>query len=369
MSSFARKVGDPGHRAVPAPAESELRDERDGARARSLAQGFRVDPRIPATVPGFDAPFFQAGLAGYSDRAMRLTARSLGAPYCVTESLLDHHLLTSPRIRAAETPLEDDKPLAGQIIGHDPAEMARAAGVAVEMGFSVIDVNLACPSKLVKRRERGGNLLSQPGRAIEILRAVRDAVPAEVPCTVKLRRAFDDSAEMAEAFDAVFEAAYDGGYAWATVHSRTVEQRYVGYGRWAALADLVRRYPDRLIFGSGDVETAEDIFSMLDLCGVHGVAVARGAITNPWIFRQARGLLAGEAPALPPLEEQGADLLLQFERRAELLGARRASILMRKQSIHIAETHPHHEEVRHAFIEAKGPEDWCAVVRRFFLEA
>lgn len=352
--------------ACAGPVAHDLREERSPQRARAFARSIVVDPRIPDLVPGFDVPFFQAGLAGYSDRAMRLTARSLGAPYCVTESLLDHHLITSPKIRVAETPCAEDRPLAGQIVGHDADEMARAAAVAVEMGFSVIDVNLACPSKLVKRRERGGNLLSQPQRAIGILRAVRDAVPASLPCTVKLRRAFDDSPEMADAFDAVFDAAWEAGYAWATVHSRTVEQRYVGCGRWSALADLVRRYPDRLIFGSGDIETAEDIFSMIELCGVRGVAVARGAIGNPWIFRQARALLAGEEPELPPLAEQGDDLLGQFERRAELIGERRASVLMRKQSIHVAELHPHRDELRRAFIAARGAAEWRAVIRRFY---
>ena len=135
MNGSADNSSGTASRSVLAPVGGELRDERNASRARSLAQGFPVDPRIPATVPGFDAPFFQAGLAGYSDRAMRITARSLGAPYCVTESLLDHHLLTSPRIRAAETPLADDKPLAGQIIGHDAGEMARAARVASRWDF------------------------------------------------------------------------------------------------------------------------------------------------------------------------------------------------------------------------------------------
>jgi nifR3 family TIM-barrel protein len=348
------------------PQASDLRERRSAESARRCAAGFRVDARLGALVPGFDQPFFLAGLAGYSDHAMRHTARRLGAPFCVTEAILDHHLLTSPKIRAAERAGPGDWPLSGQVIGSDPAEMGRAAAVLVEMGFSVVDVNLACPSKLVKRRERGGNLLSRPARAIEILRAVRTAVPSEVPCSVKLRRGWDDSAEMADAFEEIFEAAGSLGYVWTTVHSRTVAQRYRGLGSWSWLADLVRRHPERLIFGSGDVETAEDIFSMLELCGVHAVAVARGAIANPWIFRQAHELLTGSEPTMPPLAEQGDVLLEQFELRARLLGEHRASILMRKQSIHLAETHPERDALRHAFIEANGAADWRQVIAQFF---
>jgi len=351
---------------------TDLREERSSQAATAFAQSHTMDPRIAASVPAFDVPFFQAGLAGYSDHAMRLTARRLGSPYCVTESMLDHALLTSRRKRRAEHPdrvAGEDRPLAGQIVGHDPAEMAAAAALVVEMGFDVVDVNLACPSKLAKRRPRGGNLLANPGTAIEILRAVRDAVPATIPCTVKLRRAWDETPAMALAFERIFDGAYESGFAWATVHSRTVEQRYVGRGCWSALAALVGRYPDRLIFGSGDVETAEDIFSMIDLCGVHAVAVARGAIANPWIFRQAREMLSGHPKSGPTLAEQGLVLQEQFNRRARLLGDRKASILMRKQSIYIAENHPAGPEVRAAFVAARTAEQYCAVVDRWYPQA
>lgn len=349
-----------------ATTSPDLRDTRSSRRARSFAKRYRRNDRLSRIVPGFDAPYFQAGLAGYSDHAMRYIARQLGAPYCVSEALLDHNLLTSRKLRAAERPSrlgEADHPLGGQVIGCDPDEMARAAVVLVELGFDVVDVNLACPSKLAKRRERGGNLLAVPNKAIDILRAVRAAVPARIPCTVKLRRAWDETPAMALAFERVFDGAYEIGYAWATVHSRTVAQRYVGRGCWTALAELVERYPDRLIFGSGDIETAEDIFSMLELCGVDAVAVARGAIATPWIFRQAQQLMDGREPREPSLVEQGQILESQFALRASLIGAQRAAMSMRKQSIHVAQQHPQAEEVRQAFIAAKSATEWQEVLR------
>ena len=345
-----------------------------------------IDPRIPAIVPGFDAPFFQAGLAGYSDAAMRLVARRHGCPYCVTEALLDRILLDGGKIRAREDPHRlastlcgddeaavkarglHDHPIAGQVMGSDPGEMARGAAMLASMGYDVIDVNLACPVKKIRKQHRGGHLLGNPHDAITILGAVREAVPNEVPVTVKMRRAFDDSDAMTANFDRIFEAVYELGCAWATVHARTVEQKYKGPSRWPFLADLVRRYDDRIIFGSGDIERAEDIPAMLEQTGVHAVAVARGAIGNPWIFRQARRLLAGEDAAFPTIAEQASVLRAHFELSAALHGESGASRMMRKFGIRFSEHHPQSDAVRAAFIAVESTAEWHAVVDRFYEE-
>lgn len=354
---------------------------------RSIAEIARthvLDPRIPATVPGFDAPFFQAGLAGYSDAPMRLVARRHGCPFCVTEALLDRTLVNGGKGRTKEDPdllAEecgtgdpdenraaglDDHPIAGQIMGTHPAEMAAGTRILVAFGYEVIDVNLACPVKKIRRRNRGGHFLAHPEDAITVLRAVRDATPPEIATTVKLRRAWDDTPEMARNFDRIFEAAYDIGYAWATVHCRTVEQRYNGPGRWPFLTDLMRRFPDRVVFGSGDIWEADDIWRMIELTGVSGVSVARGCIGNPWIFRQARQQMAGEAATPPTLAEQAAALREHFELAGTLHGGKHAARLMRKFGIKFSRHHPEAEEVRVAFIGCSTMDDWRAVVDRYY---
>ena len=351
-----------------------------------IARAARVDPRVQALVPAFDAPFFQAGLAGYSDGAMRLVARRHGCPFCVTEALLDRTLINGGKGREREDPdlletecgtgeIDDnvpfdasatlrDHPIAGQIMGTQPDEMAQGAALLVELGHDVVDVNLACPVKKIRRSNRGGHFLAHPLEAIAVLRAVRQAVPAEVPCTVKLRRAYDDSEEMSHAFEMIFSAAYEIGYAWTTVHCRTVQQKYHGPGRWPFLRDLTRRYPDRVIFGSGDVWTVEDIFAMLELTGVQGVSVARGCIGNPWIFRQARQLMAGTAPTWPDLAEQRDVLLQHFQLSRQLWGDRRAGRMMRKFGIKFAAHHPCPEPVKAAFVRCESAAEWEAVIDR-----
>ncbi|HEY1628953.1 MAG TPA: tRNA-dihydrouridine synthase family protein, partial [Tepidisphaeraceae bacterium] len=172
-------------------------------------------------------PFCQAGLAGYSDRAMRIVARRRGCPYAVTEALLDTIMLSGGEgLRRSIDISDEDHPVAGQIIGSEPANMAKAATILADAGYDVIDLNFACPVKKIKNKARGGHMLRDVPRAIAILQAVRDALPPNVPTTISLRRGFDDSNESVDWFHEIAAAAWSNGYAALRVHARTVEQKY-----------------------------------------------------------------------------------------------------------------------------------------------
>ncbi len=336
-----------------------------------------------------DAPFYQAGLAGYSDGAMRTVAREHGCPYCITEAMLDKFLVEGGKgLKIAEL-TGDDHPICGQLMGSHPADIAAGAGILAGMGYDVVDVNLACPVKKIKKKCRGGHLLTVPDEAVAILQAVREAMDKRPgggpPLTVKLRRAYDDTPEMAANFRRVFEAAMDLGYAGATVHCRTVQQKYIGRGRWPFLRELVREYGAEarrrgfVIGGSGDIWTAPDIFSMLDQTGVDWVSVARGCIGNPWIFTQARALMAvragaagvgGDAAAaalrLPTVFEQRDVLLRHFELSVKLHGEIMASRMMRKFGIKFSRHHAAADELKKAFIAVQTTRDWRAVLNGFY---
>ncbi len=321
-----------------------------------------------------DAPFYQAGLAGYSDAAMRAIARRHGCPYCVSEALLDVLLINGGKGRAIAELDDDDHPTAGQIMGSQPDTVAAGARILAGMGYDVIDVNLACPVKKIRRKARGGHLLSEPDQAIAILDAVRQAIGDDRPCTVKLRRAYDDTPQAEANFHRIFEAVLDLGYAGATVHGRTVRQKYIGPSKWPALRDIAQRY--RLgafgdgsraftLCGSGDIWSAGDIARMRRECGVDGVSVARGCIGNPWIFHQAQALLAGDEQAgrrPPSIAEQRDVLLAHFERSVALHGEMKAGRLMRKFGIMFSRHHPDGEAVRASFIAVTSLRDWRAVL-------
>ena len=318
-----------------------------------------------------EAPFFQAGLAGYSDTAMRLVARRHGCPFCITEAMLDYFLINGGKgLKAAEIEPEDH-PIAGQLMGSHPDEIAAGAKVLVRLGYDVIDVNFGCPVKKIKKKCRGGHLLSAPDEAAAILDAVRQAVGDAVPVSVKMRRSYDDTPEMVASFYRIFEKAIELGYAAVTVHGRTVEQKYLGPSKWPFLADLTRRYRSEmerglLIFGSGDIFSPQAIFDMIQQTGVSAVSVARGCIGNPWLFRQARQILRGEPVQAPTLAEQRKVLLEHFELAVAEHGEAVAGREMRKFGIKFAAHHPRSEQVKAAFIRVKNLVEWREVLTEHY---
>jgi len=336
---------------------------------------------IPAATGGLrlgsvqiEAPFYQAGLAGYSDTAMRLIARRHGCPFCVTEALLDQFLIAGGKgLKAAELD-EADHPIAGQLMGSHPEDIAAGAKVLVGLGYDLIDVNLACPVKKIKKKARGGHLLSEPDQAIAILDAVMQSVGSDVPVTTKLRRAYDDTKEHAAGFDQVFESAMQLGLSGATVHTRTVQQKYLGPGRRSFLRELVDRYdlsnnPDFTLGGSGDVWTAQDIFIMLEDSGIDWVSVARGCIGNPWVFEQARGAMQGDPKALtrPPTIFQQRDVLLaHLDLSLALHGEHLASRMMRKFGIRFARHHPNYDAIKADFIQCECLMHWHQVIEKHY---
>jgi tRNA-dihydrouridine synthase B len=340
-----------------------------------------------------DHPFCQAGLAGYSDRAMRLVARRRGCPYAVTEALLDVILLSGGMGLKKSIDINDeDHPIAGQIIGSEPDTMSRAAVILADRDYDVIDLNFACPVKKIKNKARGGHMLQDVPRAVDILKAVRDAVPANIPTTISLRRGFDDSVQSEDRFHLLMETAISLGYAAVRVHARTVEQKYQGRARWPFLKQIKQQYPSLSILGSGDVFTAEDVVSMLETTGVDAVWIARGAIGNPWIFQHAKFLLevqeadrdtgfqpvpatmddtstgrrAASRLSPPTIHEQRDALAEHFGIAMQIHGESLAGRRMRKMGIKYSRFHPNSTEVKRDFIDVHSLRDWTRVLDRWY---
>jgi tRNA-dihydrouridine synthase B len=313
-------------------------------------------------------PFCQAGLAGYSDRAMRLVARRRGCVYAVTEALLDTILINGGHgLRKSIDINDEDHPIAGQIIGSDADPMSRAARIIHEHGYDVIDLNFACPVKKIKNKARGGHMLLDVERGVSILRAVREALP-EAVLTVSLRRGFDESQQSLERFYQIFETAWSLDYAAVRVHARTVEQKYVGQSRWSFLRELKQRYPHRTILGSGDVFTAEDAVAMLRETAVDMVWIARGAIGNPWIFQQAQALLDGGPISPPSIHQQREALAEHFTIAMQVHGEQLTGRRMRKMGIKYSRFHPQHEVVKKQFIAVRSQREWDAVLNQWYAD-
>ena len=315
-----------------------------------------------------DIPVVQASLSGYSDLAMRRVARRHGAPFTISEVVLDK-LVTQKgktRRRVLHVP-PDDHPLGGQLMGAAPAQFANAAGDLVEAGYDLIDINFGCPVKKVLGRCRGGFLLSQPDTALSIVREVYGAVAGRRPVTVKMRRGMDDTKESRANFFKILDGAFDIGVQAITVHARTVRQRYAGPSQWEFLAEVKRHVGDRTILGSGDLFGAKHVKRMFDDTGVDGAAIARGCIGNPWIFNECRALLTrNELPAPPSIAEQGETIRRHYAWGEEIYGPNHAGKIMRKFGIKYSELHPLWRKVRDAFISVKSRADFFAVLDRFY---
>jgi nifR3 family TIM-barrel protein len=317
-----------------------------------------------------DFPVVQAALSGYSDWAMRIIARRLGAPYTICEVMLDRFVSEVSKGRRAGRYLrvsDEEHPVGAQLMGAEPQDFGPAAVRLVAAGFDVIDVNFGCPVKKVVGRHRGGYLLGQVDTALEIVSRVREAVPARVPVTVKMRRGLDDAAESRDKFFRIFDGAFARGVAAITVHGRTVEQKYVGPSRGEFLREVKEHAGPRIVLGSGDLFTSQACLDMLRATGVDGVTAARGAIGNPWIFSEARALAAGLPLPPPPTVHQQRAVIAEHYRLAEqLYGAERCGRQMRKFGIKYSRLHPQAARVRDAFVAVSRLGEWQDVLARWY---
>lgn len=319
-----------------------------------------------------DFPIVQAALSGYSDSPMRTIARRHGASYTLCEVMLDQFVVAFKNRQKNRHFMHiepEEHPVAGQLMGAEPKEFGLAAAKLSEAGFDVIDINFGCPVKKVIGRCRGGFHLGQPEVALEIIKRVREATPPEKPVTVKMRRGVDDDAESRDKFFEIFDQAYELGVDAITVHGRTVKQRYKGPSRWEFLRELKQHAGDRVVLGSGDLFTAQSCLDMMAYTGVDGVTVARGAIGNPWIFEQARALVAGKPlPDAPSLWVQRDVIAEHYQMAEALYGADRCLPDMRKFAIKYSQMHPQHLEVRADFCTVKEPGAWREVLDRWYKE-
>ena len=300
-----------------------------------------------------DVPFFEASLSGYSDYNMRMFARRFGCAFALADVMLDKSVARAEILaKACFQPGDDEHPVGAQLLGKTPATMAKAAKALVAAGYDVIDINCACPAPKVLRRRRGGALLDDPDAAIEVVKAVRDVVAR--PLLMKLRIGMDHSTRAEDNFWEIVTRALEQGVDALVIHGRTVAERYRGKADWEMLAAVKRRFPDATIIGSGDIFDAQASIELLQRTGLDGFVVARGAIGNPWIFRDLRCLWEGRpVPAPPDLAEQRAILLEHLDRIVEGHPEHRAVGYFRKFLVFYARRHPKRRHMLGALMKAK----------------
>ena len=262
-----------------------------------------------------------APMAGVSVQAFRRQGRRFGAGLVCSEMVscagLQHgNERTLGYLRLGR----DERPLAVQIFGSEPAVMAEAASMVEDAGADIVDINFGCPVRKVTKTGAGATLIEDPRRAARIVAAVADAV--DVPVTVKMRRGLADGSRSAlEVGPRLVEA----GAASLTLHPRSARQMYTGTADHSLTAELVELV-DVPVVASGDVVSRKRAQALLDETGCAAVMVGRAAQGNPWAVGEIAGALAGD----PTPEQVVAELVLFMRATVDELGEQRATGFLKK---------------------------------------
>lgn len=301
-------------------------------------------------------PFIQAALAGYTDYPMRQLARRYGCPLTFTGVMLDRIALHPKAMRQLKfLPHDGEYPVVAQVLGDEPEVIAQAAAAFERVGYTMVDLNFACPVPKVLRRLRGGYLMQQPDVIRQAVQRTREAVAC--PVLMKIRIGFDHSEAAEEDFWTICQTAANEGVAMLAIHGRTVNQKYRGKADWSRIAEVKRRFPKLTVFGSGDIFSAETAFERLEQTGIDGVIVARGAVGNPWIFQELLARTEGTpAPPEPTLAEQARVMLEHFAMISEGRKDNRAVPYFRKFVVGYTKRHPQRKKTMLALLAARTRE-------------
>jgi tRNA-dihydrouridine synthase B len=306
--------------------------------------------------------FLLSPLAGYTNLPFRLAVRELGGLGLATTDLVNARalMLCSRKTLELIQTCPEDRPLAVQIYGAVPEEMRDAARWLENYGASAVDINMGCPVHKVCRGGGGSALMCDPGRTVDLVRGVVEAV--RIPVTVKMRLGVDDQNWSAPYFAREFERA---GVAAVIIHGRTRAQGFSGGVNLEGIRAVVQAVERIPVIGNGDVRTVADAERMLAVTGCAGVAIGRGALLNPWLFAQLRRWeRTGEPGPSGSYEERLAFLQRHFRLLLGQRGERFACLTFRKVANWYCRVLRPGREVQQCLVRLESAAELEAVVER-----
>lgn len=274
-------------------------------------------------------PFILAPLAGITDYAMRSICFEQGAALAYTEMVSAKGIYygdkkTDSLLYMGEDEATKDRPLGIQIFGSDAEIMGKVAYILNKRKNQILDINMGCPVPKVVKNGDGSALMKDPDKIYNIVKSV--VRNTDKPVTVKIRKGFDENNINAVQ---VGKAIEDGGAVAITIHGRTREEYYSGKADW----NIIKTLADSIkipVIGNGDIFSAEDGMKMLDSTGVKAIMIARGAMGNPWIFRNLNETYM-KNKITPPMINEISDMMMEhLDKLIQLKGELRAIKEIRK---------------------------------------
>ena len=274
-------------------------------------------------------PIVLGPMAGVTDRAFRTICAELGAGITVTEMVSSRALVYKDKKSAGLLRKNEGSLCGAQIFGNDPAIMAEAAVLALEIsGCDFLDINMGCPMPKIAKSGDGCGLMRTPELAGQIVAAVTKAV--SVPVTVKCRLGWDKGSINVLDFAHRME---DNGAAMVTVHGRTRSQLYSGVADWDMITKVKRELSIPVI-ANGDIISPETAVNCLKRTGADGIMIGRASFGDPWVFEQVKAALNNQPiPERPALKERIAVAVRQFEMSQQDHGEHIACLEARKHLI------------------------------------
>jgi tRNA-dihydrouridine synthase B len=277
----------------------------------------------------FEHPVFAAPMAGISDRPYRNLCRAHGAALAFSEmvsSRPEHRNTFETRMRLNHS--GEPGPVAVQIVGTDPLQLAEMARHGANNGARIIDINMGCPSKKVCNQLAGSALLADEALVRRIVTAVVRSV--NIPVTLKIRTGLSTVSRNAVS---VAQIAEDAGVQMLTIHGRTRQCRFKGPVEYDTIA-RVKKAVAIPVVANGDIDCPEKAREVLEYTGADAVMVGRWAQGRPWLFGQISHYLAtGEKQPDPSVEEKVSVMLDHLDMMYEFYGREYGAVLSRK---HIA---------------------------------
>jgi nifR3 family TIM-barrel protein len=245
-------------------------------------------------------PTFLSPMAGLTDSVFRRLIKRLGGCGLVMTEFTSAEGLTRNSLKSKRMLFyhEEERPVTAQLFGADPERLAEATRMVEDLGFDAIDLNLGCPAKKVVKACGGSALLRETRLLEQILRTIREATV--LPFTIKIRAGWDETEIVAVQ---VGKMAEDIGVDAVAFHARTRVQGFSGHSNWSLIGEL-KSYLRIPVIGNGDIVTPDDAFRMKKQTGCDGVMIGRGALSNPWIFRQIDELQSGIPIAQPDVADK-----------------------------------------------------------------